>query len=151
MASASAMSSNTANRSASLSVVDINSFGSDDDVSVKVFRCLGGVLLKCVHIPMLTKEGNDVISQDIIPIVNGIHSTTADMECCSVMITDPAPHIDTPSTPSIRQDKAVIVIPFSTPTPHSQIPRQTLSIYLLRSLAIKFYHFRKQLVFMESF
>ena len=31
------------------------------------------------------------------------------------------------------------------------IPQQTLSIYLLRSLAIKFYNFLKQLVFMESF
>ena len=31
------------------------------------------------------------------------------------------------------------------------IPRQTLSIYLLRSLAIKFYIFLKQLVFMEMF
>ena len=30
------------------------------------------------------------------------------------------------------------------------IPYQTLSIYLLRSLAIKFYHFFKKLEFMES-
>ena len=70
----------------------------------------GVVFLKYVHSPMLMKVRNDVILQDIIPVVNGIHSATANMECCSVMTTDPVPHHDTPSTPSIRLDKAAIVI-----------------------------------------
>ena len=39
--------------------------------------CSGIVLLKYpVHILMLVKEGNDVIMQNIIPVVNGINSAT---------------------------------------------------------------------------
>ena len=45
-------------------------------------------------------EGNDVISQDVIPVVDGINSATANMEWCSLMITDPAPHHDTPLPPN---------------------------------------------------
>ena len=37
-----------------------------------------------------------------IPLVNGIHSAMANMECCSV-ITDLTPHHDTPSNDSISQ------------------------------------------------
>ena len=44
-------------------------------------------VLPNVCIPMLTKEGIDVISLDVILVVNGIHSTMANMESCSVMIT----------------------------------------------------------------
>ena len=68
----------------------------------------------------LMGERNDVISQDVIPVINDIYYATANMECCSLMITDPAPHHDTPPAPSIRLDKAVTVISFSTPTPHLQ-------------------------------
>ena len=38
------------------------------------------------------KEGNDVILQDVIPLLSGIHSVMANMKCCSVMITDPTSH-----------------------------------------------------------
>ena len=85
------------------------------------------VLLKCVHIARLMREGNDVISQDDILVVNDIRSATANVECCSVMITGIAIHHDTPSTPSIRLDKVVIVITFSTPTPTPH-PQLTISI-----------------------
>ena len=34
----------------------------------------GVVWLKCVPNTMLMKEGNDVVSQDVIPVVNGINS-----------------------------------------------------------------------------
>ena len=87
---------------------------------------------------MRMKEGNDKISPDTIPMVNGIHSAMTNMESCSVMITDPAPHHDTPSTPSICLDKAAIVIKVSTPwhslhtmtlPPHHDTP-STPSIYL---------------------
>ena len=61
-----------------------------------------------MHISMVMKEGNEVISQDVIPVVKGIHSATANMECCSVMITDPITYHDTPSTTSICLDKSVI-------------------------------------------
>ena len=62
--------------------------------------CSGIVLRKhaCILIPV--KEENDMISQDIILVVNGIHSATANRECCSVMVTDPASHIDTPLHPT---------------------------------------------------
>ena len=55
-----------------------------------------------------------MILQNVIPVVNGIHSAIANMECCSVMITDPAPHHDILSM-------AIIVITFSTPRPHPQL------------------------------
>ena len=55
-----------------------------------------------------------------IRISQDIYSATANMECCSVMITDLALHNDTTSTPSIRLYKAVIVITFSTPKPQPQ-------------------------------
>ena len=56
------------------------------------------VLLKCVHIPMLMIEGNDLISLDVVRVVNGIHSATANIDYCSVMITDPVSHHNTTST-----------------------------------------------------
>ena len=70
-----------------------------DTVSKHVLRAL---LLKTVHIPMLMNEGDGVISQDVITVVYHIDSATANTECCSVMITDPASHHNTPSLyPSI--------------------------------------------------
>ena len=51
--------------------------------------------------PDADEKGHGVILRDIISVVNGIHSATANMECCSVVITDLAPHHDTSFTPSI--------------------------------------------------
>ena len=41
---------------------------------------MGVVLLKYVHNRMMMKQGNDVIFQDVILVVNGIHSATANMD-----------------------------------------------------------------------
>ena len=68
---------------------------------------LGIALLKY---PDADKGWNDVISQHVTLVANGTHSAAANMECLSVMITDPSPHHDTPSTPSIRLDKTVSMI-----------------------------------------
>ena len=53
-------------------------------------------------------------------------------ECCSVIITDPAPHHYTPSTPSICLDQALIVIEFDVPTLH---PQPTISKRIRRRIA----------------
>ena len=46
----------------------------------------GSVLLKCVNVLMLMKEGNDVILQDIIPLVKGIHSAMENMVVQSLQL-----------------------------------------------------------------
>ena len=75
-----------------------------------------------MHISMLMKVGDDVISEDRIPVINGIHSATANMECCSVVITDPAPHHDTPSTPSGQSSHCDNVLDaYATPATDHQL------------------------------
>ena len=62
---------------------------------------------------MLMNEQIGVISQHVILVVNDIHSATANMECCFVMITDPAAHPIDPSGKGSHYET------FSTLTPPS--------------------------------
>ena len=54
-------------------------------------RSVCALALSCWKV-VLMKEWDDVICQYVFPVVKGINSSTTNMELCSMVMTDAAPH-----------------------------------------------------------